>query len=449
MTDRRHFLLLLLAIGTCMVTHAQQLLSLDSCRALALRHNKQMLIARQQQQATHYEQRAAFTNFLPKISASGTYMHTERELSLLNEEQKELLGVLSEWLRTDTRNLWIGNIQLTQPLYMGGKIAAYYRITRYKAHIADKQTEAKRQETLSAIDEAYWLVVSLAAKKELAQNYLQLTRTLENDIQKMVDTGIATRADKLSIIVKSDKAALTLTEVTDGLNLSRMALCQLCGLPLESDIRLIDEEISRNENGKKDDVSFIPSILAQDVNMALTHNPELQSLRYLHKIRQQQVKITRADYLPTVVLTGGYMTSNPSLMNGFERKFNGTWFVGAIASVPLWNWGEGIYKVREARAQANISHYELTEAEELVELQVHQAYYRTNEAQKRLEMTKQNVMTATENLRYAQVGFQEGVIPVSNVMEAQTAWLSAHTEQVNAFIEVKLAYANLQKVIGK
>ena len=53
-----------------------------------------------------------------------------------------------------------------------------------------------------------------------------------------------------------------------------------------------------------------------------------------------------------------------------------------------------------------------------------------------------------ENLRYADRGFKEGVIPVSNVMEAQTAWLSAQSDNIDAQIDMKLAQAYLQKAMG-
>lgn len=429
-----------LALALC----ARQPLTLDSCRTLALRQGKQMLMARQQQRAAHYARLAAFTNFLPKLSASGTYLYTHRELSLLNDGQKELLGTLADLLRTDTRNLWTGRIQLTQPLYMGGKIAAYYRITRHEERMADHQAEAKRQETLLATDEAYWLVVSLTAKRQLAESYLQLVRTLEGDVQKMVEAGVATRTDRLSVTVKADEAALALTEATDGLHLSRMALCRLCGLPLGTPILLAE-----GEETVTDTVAPMAEDTAVNVDKALARRPDLQSLRELHDIRLQQVKVARADRLPTVALTSGYMTTNPSLMNGFERHFNGTWFVGAAVSIPLWDWGEGRYKVRGAKAQATTARYELAEAEELIALQVHQATYQAREARKRLVTTGHNVAKAAENLHYARLGFREGVTPVSRVMEAQTAWLAARTEQVDALIGVKLAEARLRKATGE
>ena len=63
-------------------------------------------------------------------------------------------------------------------------------------------------------------------------------------------------------------------------------------------------------------------------------------------------------------------------------------------------------------------------------------------------MTLENLASADENLRQAQVGFKEGVMTIDNVMEAQTAWLKANSERVDAQIEVQLCNTYLQKVLG-
>ena len=151
---------------------------------------------------------------------------------------------------------------------------------------------------------------------------------------------------------------------------------------------------------------------------------------------------------PTVALTANYMVTNPSLVNGFERKFRGMWAVGAMVQIPIWNWGEGMYKVKAAKAEANIARYQLADAKEKVELQVSQASYKVNEAAKRLSMAEKNLEKADENLRYAKLGFMEGVIPTSNVLEAQTAWLSAQSDKIDAQIDVKLTEVYLRKSMG-
>ena len=142
------------------------------------------------------------------------------------------------------------------------------------------------------------------------------------------------------------------------------------------------------------------------------------------------------------------MVSNPALLNGFENKFRGMWNVGVMLSVPIFHWNEGIYKVKAAKSEVNIARLQQSEAQEKIELQVNQSLFKVSEAGKRMALSRKNMEKAEENLRYADRGFKEGVIPVSNVMEAQTAWLSAQSDNIDAQIDMKLAQAYLQKAMG-
>lgn len=164
-----------------------------------------------------------------------------------------------------------------------------------------------------------------------------------------------------------------------------------------------------------------------NVSTAFANREELKSLELAEKIYRQKVNVTRAEFLPSVGLTANYLFSNPSLVNGFENKFRGMWGIGVIVKIPVFHWGEGIYKVKAAKAEANIARYQLEDVKEKVELQVTQSSYKVNEAVKKLNMAEKNMEKAEENLRYANLGFKEGVIPTSNVLEAQTAWLSAQS----------------------
>ena len=142
------------------------------------------------------------------------------------------------------------------------------------------------------------------------------------------------------------------------------------------------------------------------------------------------------------------MLSNPSVFNSYENKFKGMWTVGVMLQVPIWHWGQGTYKVKAAKAEARISHYQLEEAKEKVGLQVNQASFKVKEAAKKLTMSEKNKEKADENLRYATLGFQEGVIATSNVLVEQTAWLKAQSEKIDAQIDVKLTEIYLQKSLG-
>lgn len=477
----------ILLIGSSLGANAQNVLSLDSCRALTLANNKELRISAEKISAAHYEKKAAFTNFLPKISAMGTYMRTEKEISLLSNDQKTAIshigtaaqgsiqetfqqliasnpnmgqlleplaplipgigsalnGVgqgLVDALHTDTRNMYAGALTLTQPIFMGGKIVAYNKITKYAEQLAESQHATGMQDLILSTDKAYWQVISLVNKKKLAESFLKLVQQLDSDVDKMIAEGVATKADGLSVKVKVNEAEMTLTQVENGLSLSKMVLCQLCGLPLETEITLEDENMKS--------LSLPAAEIESNVATALANREELRSLDLAGKIYDQKVNVTRAGFLPTVALTANYMVTNPSLVNGFERKFRGMWAVGAIVQIPIWNWGEGMYKVKAAKAEANIARYQLADVKEKVELQVSQATYKVNEAAKRLNMAEKNMEKADENLRYAKLGFMEGVIPTSNVLEAQTAWLSAQSDKIDAQIDVKLTEVYLRKAMG-
>lgn len=173
-----------------------------------------------------------------------------------------------------------------------------------------------------------------------------------------------------------------------------------------------------------------------------------RSLELATQIYKQKVNVTRAEHLPSIALMGNYMVTNPSVFNSFENKFKGMWNVGVMVQLPIWHWGEGIYKTKAAKAEARIAQYQLQDAREKIELQVNQAAFKVNEAGKKLVMASKNMEKAEENLRYATLGFREGVIATSNVLEAQTAWLSAQSEKIDAQIDVKLTEIYLKKSLG-
>jgi outer membrane protein TolC len=182
--------------------------------------------------------------------------------------------------------------------------------------------------------------------------------------------------------------------------------------------------------------------------MATENRPELKMLQNVVDMSRQTTNILKAANLPQVLLTGGWMGSNPSVYNGFQRKFKGAWNVGVMVRVPIWNWGDVMYKVRASKGATTIATLEMEDAREKIELQVNQSSFRVSEANKKLQQANANIERANENLRTANLGFQEGVISSTTVMEAQTAWLQAQSQKIDAEIDVKLSEVNMQKALG-
>lgn len=474
---------------------AQRTLSLDSCRQLALGNNKTLGISHVYRGMAEDERKAARTAYLPKVDAVGTYQLSSREISLLSKGQQNALnhlgdnvgagiqsdisntlpalveqGVISaeqaqslsgiasqiapattetlnqagqslrKDLRTNTRNLFAGDILVRQPLFMGGAIKAANKIADINISMADDNIDLKTQNTLYDVDQAYWLVVSLRQKQILAGEYLDLVRQLHDDVTKMLGQGVATKANELKVAVRVNEAEMQQTQVDDGLALARMHLCQICGLDLNSDIRLTDED-----NASLDAASINPT---EGVGVDFDRRPELAILRNTVDLSRQNTIITRAAFLPQLLATGGYLFSNPNVLNGYRNTLSGLFHIGVTLRVPVWNWGEGRHRVNAAKAATTIAQLNLDDTREKIELQVQQAEFRMKEAYKKLNMANHNLTSAEENLRCANVGFKEGVMQTTDVMEAQTAWQSAQSQKIDAEIDVRMAHVNLRKAMG-
>jgi outer membrane protein TolC len=122
--------------------------------------------------------------------------------------------------------------------------------------------------------------------------------------------------------------------------------------------------------------------------------------------------------------------------------------VGAMVSIPIWHWGGNYYKYKQAESDVTIMKLQMQDVREKVELQVSQASFKAQEAIKTYRTTQTNIEKANENLRQATLSFHEGVATTDNVMEAQTAWLKANSENVDAMIDVHLCDTYLSKVLG-
>jgi len=454
-----------------------QTVSLDSCRNMAVRNNKAIRMADESIVGAGYRKKAAFAAYLPGIDFSGTYMYNQRQIELLGSDAMlptmkfapatgkynpnilvgpdgipvknpetgqyiptEVAVIPKEAMAFDTHNVFAGAFTLTQPVYMGGRIRALNQITKYAEKLAVSMRNSAVQDVVYAVDEAYWRVVSLKEKKRLARSFVGLVDSLRFNVGAMLKAGVATRSDSLQVEVKYNEACMALTKVDNGLTLSRMALAQICGLPVDTQMELADEELNSADR--------LPRELTYNMNDVYANRQDLNALRHGIDIAKQKAKLELGNMLPKVGIVGAYSFSNPNVIHGFEKRFGGGFSVGAAVTIPLWHWGGKYNQYKAAQSTAKVAELALSDAEEKVELQVSQAKFSYQEAFKTYEMTMSNMRAATENLRNAEIGFREGVLTADDVIGAQTAWLKANSERIDAEIGIRLCNAYLSKVLG-
>ena len=474
---------------------AQQVLTLDECRQMAVENNNSLKTAQQKIKVAGYDRNIALANYFPKITATGTYMYTSRDWKLIDDDKaaeiqnagttlqndvtdkmmqimsdkdvmtkymtdaafKKLIDGLqttdiatpinaigqhiTEALTLDMHNLCGAVVSVQQPVFMGCKIVASNQMAKYAEELAKSQYDAEHAQVLADIEQAYWQIVSIAAKKNLAENYADLLRQMGKDVDALVAEGFATPSDALTIKVKMNEAEMLYTKATNGLALAKMLLCKECGLPLDSEITLADETLDAIPVPQ-----MSPVISDEEVYAA---RPEIKSLDLAKKIYDKKVAVVRADGLPTVAVMANYAVTNPNVFNGFQNKFGGFFSAGVLVNVPIFHGTEAIQKTKKAKAEAALTQYRLDDAKEMISLQVAQLRLQEGEALEKLTMAESNLENAEENLRVATAGWNEGMIASNVVLQAQTAWLQAHSEYIETGVELQMCSVNLAKAEGR
>ncbi len=495
---RKQILLIALSLAFIPASLTAQTLTLEECRQMAIESNRDLEQARAKVEMAGYDRKIALANYFPKVSATGAYIHNSRDLSLLSKDMsnnlqnagttiqgikdqkmQELMQLIqskpeiaqqimsnpdiqqfiaglqqmdysaainqigssvNDLFTIDIKNIAAGVISAQQAVFVGGKIIAANRIAKLAEELSRTQYDQKYEEILVEVDQAYWQIVSVANKKELAESYADLLHKMENDVAVAVKEGVATESDALQIKVKANEADMLLTKANNGLTLAKMLLCKEIGLPLDSDITLADETLS--------DIPLPEMLEEKNLDDIYADRAETKSLELASQIYEGKVDVARADMMPQIALTANYIVTNPNLYHGFSHKFGGMVSAGVMVNIPIFHGFEAIQKTRKAKTEASLYRLQLDDAKDLINLQVTQLRKQREEAYEHLRMAESNLENAEENMRVATIGFEEGVIEANTALAAQTAWLQAHSEYIDAGIELQMNAVNLRKAEG-
>lgn len=385
------FLICLIAIISLSVmsVSAQQSLTLEDCRKMALEQNKKVNLAKEDVQIADYKKKVAATNYLPKISFSGIYLHSANKLKLYDNDlflpvvpyntinpqtgafnPNALMNpitalktfvfdprtgqpmvdaqgnpVFRRYAYIPAEKLEFGNLDnylmrfsLKQPIFTGFKIVEANNIAEHMQNIARENLTLTKVEVLTKTDEAYWRAVSLQEKVKLAYSYQTLLDKLVTDLENIYAEGMITRNDLLKAQVKQNEAKLKVLKAENGFELSKMALAQIIGTN-SSDIILPENVIEED---------LLPNNFYVDTKATADNRAEISMLKEKLSIMESSINIERSNFMPNILLTGGYNWINPNPFNGFKNEFGGNFSVGLVVSMPIFTWGERVYKMNIA-----------------------------------------------------------------------------------------------------
>ncbi len=449
----KKILFIILLPASCFGGMGQELLSLEKCRELAVQKSEDLRIAGKQIDQAEAEKAAVRTMRYPNLSASalGLWLNKDIEMELLLPTKKpdvasgELIpntmidpttGMpvtgadgnpifnMYAWLPLTIHlgGAYMAGVSLEQPLYTGGKITAGNKMADIGLGMANENLKLQKMNTLAEADRAYWTFVSVHEKVVLAKKAVAMLDTLIRVVEDSYEVGLASRNDLLKARVEYNNATLALHKAKNGLELSRMELCRVTGYDMDTPLEAADTVI---------DLTFRP--VAEKEN--ISKRPEYQLLEKIIALQEENIKRTRADYLPVAGISAGYNHIGGIEFSG-EDFDNTSLQVMASVKIPIFHWGEGKKKTTSAKIEKEIKELELKKNSQLLELEIHQARLNLNAAYKRIEIAEMALVQAEENLRVSNDNYEVGMEDIIGLLVAQTRW----QETFNEVIEARGAY---------
>ena len=467
--------------------------TLEQCHEMALNNSASARMQSETQLAAKYTRQSALAAMFPRVSANGGYMWNSRNAHLVSDEHEfPGLGTVtagkdgtssfdwssSSWiaqqaaqwagtplaipfqalengiggviaggyqkfydaLTIDLQHILVAQAGITQPIYVGGRLIQTYKLAKSAEKIANIRSEATHDDLIYKVDEAYWRMVSVARKKELADQYHALLVQLESDVTEAVNEGMATQSDLLKVATKRGEADVKKLQAENGLTLSRMALAQVCGMPL-------------SELFTVDDAGLSDVILAADYIDASTYvdrRSEMQLMEEIEKMAKTSAKLASAGLQPNILASANYIWTNPNVENGIRNDWKGHGFfsAGVVVNVPIAH-ADAILRYKAAKHAAKAATLKAEETREMLTLQITQANQKLMEAQQKVAMARLNQRNAEEVLRMARESFDAGMITASDLMMAQTGWHAAASEMVDAEAEAKTLETQMRKYLGQ
>lgn len=470
----RLLLLFSLTLFTISAT-AQRKLTIEECQDLALADNGSVKINNELVEAAADTRRSALAAFFPRLSANGMYMWNQKNISLLHnvlvtdmgtfnaaeksftfseekllpdlfptlsDELAKFLGEkyanLHDRLTLNIHNVYAGQIGVVQPVYLGGRLRETYNLTKGAEKIAKIKADKGRADVITDVNEAYWRVVAVQEKLKLATQYVDLLKQLEANVNTAIEEGVATKSDLLKVKMKLSEGEMKKAQAEDGLALSKMALCQLCGLALDEDIELDDSKLEQ--------YSMVADTTDVDPN-APQRRSEIQLLSEAEKMSRSFVRLSSAGLQPNILASANYIITNPSVYDGFNNRFEGMFNVGVVVNIPIAHV-DAIYRYKAAKHIAKTAKLKLEDSIEMIRLQITQSTQKVKHSNRRLKSAQANMEQAEEVLRMAEEAYDEGMATSTDLMMAQTGWQQAYSEKIDAAIELRMNELTLQKHLG-
>jgi outer membrane protein len=413
---------------------AAEPLSLQTAVELALAANLGIKRSQEEITATEALRNASRTVFLPSLDTSYTLLHR-------NEERLSRNPITGRSTVALPQEQYSWSTSVRQPIFTGFKLLNEYRLAELGLDRAEVEAHVTRQDVILDAKNAYFTVLKTLKLLDVAEQQVTSIAAQRDVADNFYKVGLSPLNDLLQAQVQLANAIQRRTVAVNDLEIARAQFNTVLRRPVNTPVALLDDVAH---------AAYRVS-LEECLEAAQKNRLEIRVANLDVDIAERQIKLTEKDYFPAVDVVGSYFRVGDDWQvdGGGGISDSAGWNVQATATWSLWEWGRTGYGRKEKLARLAQSRFRRSELLDTIQLQVKEAYLRTKEAEQNIATVEQAVAQARENLRITEEQYKEQVATQTDVLIAQTLLTQTETNFTNALFDFKIAKAFLLRAIGQ
>ncbi|MBR4392038.1 MAG: TolC family protein [Bacteroidales bacterium] len=445
-TLRFTVLLILLSLSAWAQKPDTLRLSVQDCIDLALQNNIALQNSRLEVEKAQDTKREAFTEYLPKVSAQVLAFDAMNPLVTVgiddigNAQLRQMLYNLYaqygamlglEKSYSYVQNGIVANVMATEPLYAGGRIRNGNRLAKVGVEAAAIQAKMKEDEVRLQTEQLYWQIVTLQEKILTLDQLDRLLDTLDKDLSGAIEAGLAMPTDKYKVTVKKNESQLNRKKVEDGIILLKMALAHLTGTDWQATV--LTDTLG---------AETAPTAYFHNAVEAVAQRHESRLLDLSLQAEKLKKKMTLGEALPALMVGGS--ASYHTIFD--EAKPNAMVF--AMLQVPITDWHKTAYKLKKHHIDTEIAENNRRDFTEQMKMQTDQAWFNLEQSWLRITMAMTALSDAEANLKIEQDYYEAGLIPLSDLLEAQTLLKHSRDELSDSRMEYRINLSTYRQLVN-
>lgn len=399
-----------------------QTLSVEQYRQKVLEYNQDIQKSQQAVNGALYSLKGIKTGFFPKLDITGNYSYQLEKVEFLPGTD----------LKHDNYGVEAG---LVQNVYSGSAVRKQYDVAKLQHAIAQLSVEHTVDNMIYAADVSYWSVAANRNLYELSEQFVQIVRELYEIVDKRFEEGAISKTDVLMVQNRLKEAELQLNTNSTNYKTALQSLNIMMGVEPDAAVVLTDS-IQK--------VLWVPK--QEGLNKALERRADYQSAIMGIEMAKLQTDMARSKYLPQLAV--GIKEKYGTTLLNVDGKAQWATTAYAQINIPVFHWGEMRQNVRLSRTQEWTKELERSQLKDQVSKELNNAWVNVIEISKKLEIVYSSLDIAKDNLTLNTFSYNEGKLPIIDVLSAQVSWLQAYTNVVSVNYQYKVALAEYAKALG-